>query len=568
MSLAPTIATSHDHESTTRPVSNTIPSTVLEALDLLKTRGCDRLPSLFSKLTLVASLLNKLPEDVSLGDLSDIKPNLRSLLEARHLAENSIRTYVYEIRFILQWARKLGWAYSLSVPAAWAAIWTASKEQNCLRVATDMIKLCADPRQVTAEHLNEWIVKYVVSGHSLQAGRHRARKLRLILTEGFATQECPSASDEAANVNVPDEFRTEVLRIIRWKTASYAPHRSKDEQIREVTAEHIERTFYSLYRYSQAILRMPISTSISELITFQVLDRYIDWRINEQGILGQTLISRLSGIKGALRHPDYRHLLEPWLDELSKGIPTETEDVLAEKRIAKQVPYELAETIPLKVNSERRNAARKSPKELALTIRNELIMKWLVVLPWRSRNIRECRIHGDRPNLFKAPINPAAAVSKPDWAQAILDTNPNAEFWQCRFSASETKAKRAVHFLLPRPLIPLLEEYLGHRPILLNSWPANTLFVNTFGNPMTSESLSNEVGELSIRYLQKLVTPHTFRHIVAYGWLKEHPTDYLTVSKLLFHRKLETTIRIYASRFNESDGACGMERWLESRQRA
>jgi integrase len=76
------------------------------------------------------------------------------------------------------------------------------------------------------------------------------------------------------------------------------------------------------------------------------------------------------------------------------------------------------------------------------------------------------------------------------------------------------------------------------------------------------------VGELTLRHVGKRITPHTFRHILAYAWLDAHPKDFLTLSKILFHTNINTTLRCYGARFNESNGACGMEKWVESRKRA
>jgi len=517
---------------------------------------------------LVASLLNKAPADVAIQDIEDIKPTLRRSLDARKLTENSVRTYMYEITLLLKLAKSFGWSSSLQVPSAWESVWPQCKERNCVGLATSLMKLRSEPQFVTEEDLNSWIFQYVIGGRSLTTARDRAEKFRAILArERAVTDGTPSAS-KAAELTIPNSFRSEVERLMRWKTGSYSSGRAHRGAISEETAKKIGHTFCALNRFAQAELNLPAPQSIAEVVNNSLIDRYLDWKINEQGLLGQTLLTRMQGIKGALRHPDYRHLLGSWFDDLLEGISIESEDQLAEKRAAKQVPYETTATIYTKIHAERFSSTRHGAKALATTIRNELAMKWLIILPWRCSNLVGCRIGGDRPNLFKGPLSSSSLISVNDWARGALDADPKAEFWQCRFSPSETKAKHGVHFLLPRPLIPLLEEYLRHRSALLRGQAPETLFVNSLGRKMGVESFEDLVGELTIRHIRKLVNPHTFRHIVAYGWLKEHPGDYLTVSKLLFHRKLETTIRIYASRFNESDGACGMERWFESRQNA
>ena len=82
----------------------------------------------------------------------------------------------------------------------------------------------------------------------------------------------------------------------------------------------------------------------------------------------------------------------------------------------------------------------------------------------------------------------------------------------------------------------LLEEYLLHRSALL---PADqpdpgTLFLTNAGNAMDCSTIRDRIEELPSRYVGVAVSPHLFRDIVAYEWLKAHPEDFLTLSKLLF----------------------------------
>jgi integrase len=59
---------------------------------------------------------------------------------------------------------------------------------------------------------------------------------------------------------------------------------------------------------------------------------------------------------------------------------------------------------------------------------------------------------------------------------------------------------------------------------------------------------------------------HLFRDIFAVKWLEQNPEDYLTLSKLLWHRNIRTTLRIYGRNFDESYGVRRAEEWLEKRR--
>jgi integrase len=219
------------------------------------------------------------------------------------------------------------------------------------------------------------------------------------------------------------------------------------------------------------------------------------------------------------------------------------------------------------IRADRAAAERKGTKAVALFVRDELIMKWLLTLPWRQRNIREMQIGGPTPNLFRAGIPPFSELDRPDWVWQEEQKNPAAEFWQFRFSKEETKTGIPVHALLPRQLISLLEEYLRvFRPDLVSDSDPGTLFLNEAGKPLTRRQTTTNVSTIALRRGGTRVTPHLFRDIIAYTWLKEHPKDYLTLSKMLWHSNINTTIKTYGSRFNESSGVCAMESWLDKRE--
>lgn len=55
------------------------------------------------------------------------------------------------------------------------------------------------------------------------------------------------------------------------------------------------------------------------------------------------------------------------------------------------MPYQVASEIPRKIRQQRNNAAKLGATEVAHMVLDELLIQWLLVLPWRQRNIRECR---------------------------------------------------------------------------------------------------------------------------------------------------------------------------------
>ena len=266
------------------------------------------------------------------------------------------------------------------------------------------------------------------------------------------------------------------------------------------------------------------------------------------------------------QHPSYKSLDLRWFKILVDDLSLERSDALKKRKAVKYVAYDILDTIPAKIRALRPAAEKKGKVYVARLAMEELLMRWLLTLPWRQLNIRECRSGGPMPNLFKATVPTFSGINKPVWVRNEERKNPAAEFWQFRFSAEETKTGNPVEALLPTQLIESVEEYLADfRPYLVRSDDPGTLFLNQKGTPLTLHQMTAIVSELTQQHGGKAVTPHPFRDIVAFAWLDAHPDGYLELSKMLWHNNINTTIQIYGGRFNESSGVCAMESWLDER---
>ena len=144
---------------------------------------------------------------------------------------------------------------------------------------------------------------------------------------------------------------------------------------------------------------------------------------------------------------------------------------------------------------------------------DELLMLWITTLPWRQQNLRQCRL-GDpaTANLFFAPLPALIHVAKPKWVDEALASDSKKSFWQFYFREDETKVGQRVRGILPRRLIPLLEEYLAdHRPRLVAKKDPGTLFVNEDGCAIDYQILTYRISELVLKYIGRRTTPHLFR---------------------------------------------------------
>jgi hypothetical protein len=144
--------------------------------------------------------------------------------------------------------------------------------------------------------------------------------------------------------------------------------------------------------------------------------------------------------------------------------------------------------------------------------------------------------------------------------------NPHEKFWQVQFDASETKAHREIEMILPQNIAALLDEWVQvHRPLLVRRADPGTLFLNSKGRTMTTSRMTCTVGELTLRYAGRRVTPHIARDILIVGFLKDNPEQYELAAKILWHATPAMIRQRYGANFDESFGAVAAERWLAER---
>ena len=260
-----------------------------------------------------------------------------------------------------------------------------------------------------------------------------------------------------------------------------------------------------------------------------------------------------------------------WVPNSIAELPNDFEVLAKERKERRWVSYDALARVPDQIRQDVERVYGRDERATALMARDALLIEWMITLPWRQRNIRECKLlsFAKRGNLSKEEIPTNSTMAKAEWAQQQLRANPAETFWQFYFRPEETKTGNIVRAILPYQLVGPLEDYLRcYRPILVDGVDPHTLFLNDHGRPFCSRRLESLVGDLTLRYAGRRVNPHLFRDILALKWLEDHPEDFLTLSKILWHRNIKTTLQIYGANFDESHGARRVEQWLDARRKA
>jgi Phage integrase family len=518
-------------------------------------------------------------DQVSIETMHDQKELFIAHLKAGKDKASSVKSYRNYMNVLLRRAREAGWVCPKFVlTIEWQAIADVMPRGSLnfiVRIVRYVTRIGKVPGSLCEDDLAAWRQERAKAGRSLQDAETDCSRFRAAIVRAGLSAKFPLIKPRAkcygiALADMHPDLRREVEDTLEWKQNDFQLDRPSGARIRASSAKRLSNLFSLATGYVQNVAHEPEVTSLSDLITRDHIAGYATWAINTRKVKGQPLSTGLGMIYAALRHnPRYKALNLSWFANIVDQLPVEPQSTIDQRKARKYIPYAEAEQIPDRIRAQRKKAKSPNPHTLAIHARNELLMLWLVILPWRQMNIRDCRITGNTPNLFDAPISPFSMISRSSWVAEQECASPGTSFWQIHFDPRETKTKNEVNAFLPSELVPLVKEYLSiHRPVLVDkSVDPGTLFVSNVGKRMDLGQMINLVKKLASAHTGVPVTPHLYRDIVAFEWLRVHPEDYLTLSKLLWHRNINTTLRIYGRRFDESTGVARMDDWRTSRSK-
>lgn len=423
--------------------------------------------------------------------------------------------------------------------------------------------------EFSARDLDEWGQEMLAVGRQYRTVRQGKWNFRRAIAKAGLVLPSLTPGNYRTSYRVrtqelPEPLRSEVTQLLVWKQARFAKGRPQRNRLRPVSAKLLESNICRLYGFATTIGGFQRVCDLASLFTEEIVSAYVEWGLNVRNLRRSSLL-RLSMLFGAMRqHPKYKHADYSWFSTLFDEVPEDDRASIQEKKAKKFVPHQKLLKIPAAIRSAREALPQDSVKASWL-VHDELLISWLTTLPWRQRNLRECRIGSpETANLFFAPVPSIVHIAKPKWVEQAVEKDANCCFWQFHFRTEETKIPgQEVRGFLPRRLVPLLEEYLHlHRPLIVASPDPGTLFLNREGTNLDRQTLTYYVSEIVLKQAGRRMTPHLFRDAFAYAYLEAHPEDYLTLSKCLWHSSVKYTLSVYGCNFDESNGARRIDEWL------
>ena len=111
---------------------------------------------------------------------------------------------------------------------------------------------------------------------------------------------------------------------------------------------------------------------------------------------------------------------------------------------------------------------------------------------------------------------------------------------------SEVKNGEPIEFELPVETVDVVAWYVReHRSVLLVE-PTDALFPRKSGGPKSPAAFGTQISSTAFRYTGLKINPHLFRHIAGKLYLDARPGQYEVVRRILGHRSIATTTRIYS----------------------
>jgi integrase len=243
----------------------------------------------------------------------------------------------------------------------------------------------------------------------------------------------------------------------------------------------------------------------------------LSWKLlrmaSATGCVGETGLQRLDDIRASLE--EYRRT----------GL-TPKNKALIRQILADEVWSELV-NLPRILMAQARAALYHAPVKAAVTAQLAVAIAILIHAPIRLQNLVSILLdtHLTKPGGFEAP-------------------------YFLHFDPAEVKNRVDLDVPFDEHLTALIDGYVhDFRPILMRGSNASWLFPGEDGGKKTKTTLSSQITERIAKATGLRITVHQFRHAVAARYLKSHPGDYETVSRLLCHKSRQTTINCY----------CGLE---------
>jgi hypothetical protein len=235
----------------------------------------------------------------------------------RGYTENSVRTFVNQLNVLLKTARKFGWNPQNHVSEEWKCLLALAAERKVRDIVRHFSLITRTPGEVTVEAVQQWGESKIREGMQYATVVSKKSRFWKLLQRTGLTTVTPPNQIRQEKYGIPlnqmaPKLRAEVQALLKWKQAEFAPSRPKSGKIRAISAESLSLIICQLAGYVINVCGIQPS-SFADLVQKHHVEGFVEWVINERGMKGRSIKTRIGMITGLQlvqaarrQHPDRR----------------------------------------------------------------------------------------------------------------------------------------------------------------------------------------------------------------------------------------------------------------------
>lgn len=493
------------------------------------------------------------PENLRVQDLIDSRAKIKESLGKTHSSTEATR-HSNHLRLLLAYAHGMGIKHKLfDVQQAWEQLIPFfAKYRAAQMVITFLIDSLIRPEDVTQQHLDDFYAKRRKDHYSIPSTNQAIAyfKLRIreepVLQENFPLLDVSSAEPvpcRLAQKSMELTLKTELELVKAWLAEEVAPGIVR---MSDSTRQGFLMLLEILCGFANWLPHVGMIASLSDCLNRPVITVYARWLYQTKRANQTTIKTRIHSLHAFLtKYPPFANHDWSWMSTkffsghqttvesaLLAEFPEEPESAIDARRQDRAFDYDYhaIDRLPEMMQERRESDSSRCDEEIGWMLHDEFLMQWLKAYPIPPRCMCECRIHGDRPNLFRASEHPDLVPES-----LKRTTNPyllSDDMRVLRFSAEEVPNREAIEGPLLDELLPGLIRFLDYRPKLIQGKDPGTLFLNRDGGALNTSTFSKLVGNISESYLHHHIPPSAYQDIAAYKHLAKNPDDYSTLASL------------------------------------
>jgi len=493
------------------------------------------------------------PENLLIQDLIDRRVEIADKLRKTHSTGEATH-HSNHLRLLLAFARGLGIKHALfNVQQEWEQLPFFGKDRAAQMVIIFLIDRLIHPKELTEQHFKDFRTARM-KDYSIPATNQAIAYLKMRIRDvpgleaNFPLLDAnPERDDECrlALRYMDPALKTEVEAVIAWLSEEVTPGITR---MSECSRKDFLMLLEILCGFADWLPHVGTIASLSDCLNRPTITAHARWLYCTARANQVSIKTRIYTFHAFLtKYPPFANQDWSWMGSeyfpgqqsdpapgLIAEFPVEPESEIEARRRDRTFDYNYGaiDHLPEMMEERRKSESRHDEAEIGWMLHDEFLMGWLGYYPLPPRCMYECRIHGDRPNLFRASEYPnlvPECLKRTRIPYLVSD-----DMWVLLFAAEEVPNRNPWEGPLPDRLVPGLVRFLKYRPLLIQGKDPGTLFLNRHGGALNAVTLGKLTGNISESYLGlgKRIPPSAFKDIAAYRHLGRRPGDYSTLASL------------------------------------